>query len=36
MFELLVSDGMLVIRLLLVMEDEVIQGFKEDVWREAL
>lgn len=36
MFELLASDGMLVKRPLLVTEDKVIPGFKEDAWREAL
>ena len=36
MFRLLASDGMLVKRPLLVTEDCVIPGFKEDAWRKAL
>ncbi|MCR5831841.1 MAG: arsenate reductase family protein [Lachnospiraceae bacterium] len=35
MYELLASDGMLVKRPLLVTDDAVIPGFKEDTWREA-
>jgi arsenate reductase len=35
-FKLLASDGMLVKRPLLVSEDRVIAGFKEDEWKEAL
>ena len=33
---LLASDGMLVKRPLLVTEERVIPGFREDAWREAL
>lgn len=33
--ELLAGDGMLVKRPLLVTEDRVIPGFREDEWREA-
>ncbi len=36
MFKLLASDGMLVKRPLLVMEDKVLTGFKEAEWREVL
>jgi arsenate reductase len=36
MFELLASDGMLVKRPLLITEDTVITGFKEEDWRKAL
>ena len=35
-FKLLASDGMLVKRPLLVCDDTVIPGFKEDAWREAV
>lgn len=35
-FALLASDGMLVKRPLLVLEDKVLVGFKEDAWAEAL
>lgn len=35
-FELLASNGMLVKRPLLIGEDFVLVGFKEDQWREAL
>ena len=35
-FKLLASDGMLVKRPLLVCDDAVIPGFKEDSWREAV
>ena len=35
-FKLLASDGMLVKRPLLVCDDAVIPGFKEDAWREVL
>ena len=35
-FKLLASDGMLVKRPLLVCDDTVIPGFKEDAWREGL
>ncbi len=35
MYELLASDGMLVKRPLLVTDDTVIPGFKEETWREA-
>jgi arsenate reductase len=35
-FKLLASDGMLVKRPLLVYDDTVIPGFKEDAWREAV
>lgn len=35
-YALLASDGMLVKRPLLVMEDAVLVGFKEDVWRETV
>ena len=34
MFEILASDGMLVKRPLLITEDKVLTGFKEDAWRE--
>lgn len=33
---LLASDGMLVKRPILVLEDKVLVGFKEEAWREAL
>lgn len=36
MYKILASDGMLVKRPLLVTDDAVIPGFKEDIWREAL
>ncbi len=36
MFKLLASDGMLVKRPLLITEDKVLVGFKEDDWRRAL
>ncbi len=36
MFKLLASDGMLVKRPLLVTDDTVLTGFKEDDWRKAL
>ena len=36
MFKLLASDGMLVKRPLLVSDDKVLLGFKEDTWREVL
>ena len=36
MLKLLASDGMLVKRPLLVTEDAVLTGFREDDWREAL
>ena len=36
MFRLLSSDGMLVKRPLLITEDAVLTGFKEDDWRDAL
>ncbi len=36
MFRLLASDGMLVKRPLLVTEDAVLPGFKEEDWRKAL
>ena len=35
-FKLLASDGMLVKRPLLVCDDTVIPGFKEDSWRETV
>lgn len=35
-FKLLASDGMLVKRPLLVSEDKVLTGFKENEWKEAL
>ncbi|MBR1628821.1 MAG: arsenate reductase family protein [Lachnospiraceae bacterium] len=35
MFKLLASDGMLVKRPLLVVDDKVLTGFKEEAWREA-
>ena len=35
-FKLLASDGMLVKRPLLVCDDAVIPGFKEEMWREVL
>ena len=35
-FDLLASDGMLVKRPLLVLEDQVLVGFKEEAWAEAL
>ena len=35
-FKLLASDGMLVKRPLLVCDDAVIPGFKEDAWRDAV
>ena len=35
-FKLLASDGMLVKRPLLVCDDAVIPGFKEEAWREAV
>ena len=36
MYELLASNGMLVKRPLLVLDDTVLVGFKEAEWREAL
>lgn len=36
MFRLLASDGMLVKRPLLVTDDKVLPGFKEEDWRKAL
>lgn len=36
MFRLLSSDGMLVKRPLLITEDKVLVGFREDAWRKAL
>ena len=36
MFKLLASDGMLVKRPLLITEDTVLTGFKEEDWRKAL
>ena len=36
MFKLLASDGMMVKRPLLVTENAVIPGFKEDAWKEVL
>ena len=36
MFSLLASDGMLVKRPLLITNDKVLTGFKEDEWRETL
>lgn len=36
MFKLLASDGMLVKRPLLITDDKVLTGFKEDAWKEAL
>lgn len=36
MFKILASDGMLVKRPLLVTENAVIPGFKEDSWREVV
>ena len=36
MFELLASDGMLVKRPLLIAEDQVLIGFKEDAWEKVL
>ena len=36
MISLLASDGMLVKRPLLITNDKVLTGFKEDEWREAL
>ena len=36
MLKLLASDGMLVKRPLLITDDKVLTGFKEDKWREAL
>ncbi|MGL4741489.1 MAG: arsenate reductase family protein [Sarcina sp.] len=35
LLELLATDGMLVKRPLLVLEDKVLVGFKEDQWNEA-
>jgi arsenate reductase len=35
-FKLLASDGMLVKRPLLVTEDAVIPGFREEDWKKAL
>ena len=35
-FKLLASDGMLVKRPLLVTDDAVCTGFKEDEWKEVL
>lgn len=36
MFKLLASDGMLVKRPLLITEDTVLTGFKEEDWRNVL
>lgn len=36
MFKLLASDGMLVKRPLLITEDTVLTGFKEEDWRKVL
>ena len=36
MFKLLASDGMLVKRPLLVTEEKVLTGFKEDEWRKFM
>ncbi|MCR5793072.1 MAG: arsenate reductase family protein [Lachnospiraceae bacterium] len=36
MYQLLATDGMLVKRPLLVTEDAVIPGFKEDTWKAAV
>lgn len=36
MFKLLASEGMLVKRPLLITEDTVLTGFKEEDWRKAL
>lgn len=36
MFGLLASDGMLVKRPLLITEDKVLTGFREDEWRESI
>ncbi len=36
MFKLLASDGMMVKRPLLITEDTVLTGFKEEDWRKAL
>ena len=36
MFRLLASDGMLVKRPLLITEDKVLVGFREDAWRKVL
>lgn len=36
MFELLSSDGMLVKRPLLITQDKVLPGFREDEWKNAL
>lgn len=35
-YELLATDGMLVKRPIIVTEDKVFTGFKEDVWKELL
>ena len=35
MYKLLASDGMLVKRPLLITENAVIPGFKEEIWQEA-
>ena len=36
MLRLLASDGMLVKRPLLITDDEVLAGFREDDWRKVL
>lgn len=36
MFELLASDGMLVKRPILITDDKVLTGFKEDEWKNTL
>ena len=36
MYQLLASDGMLVKRPLLITENKVLTGFKEETWKEAL
>lgn len=35
-YELLASDGMLVKRPVVVTDDKILLGFKEDVWEDAL
>ena len=36
MFKLLATDGMLVKRPLLITQDKVLTGFKEEEWKEAI
>ena len=36
MYDILSTDGMLVKRPLLITDDAVLTGFKEDAWRDAL